>query len=101
MENNINYNKKDIVRKLSYKLNIHHDESKFLLDCTLDVLKDMFLDQGEKIHIEIRNFGVFDIFYTDKRLNARNPKTGEKVVIPKRKKIVFKTSKKIREKLYK
>ena len=101
IKNNINYNKKDIVRRLSYKLNIHSDESKFLLDCTLDVFKDMFLEPTEKTHIEIRNFGVFDIFYTNERSNARNINTGQSVVIPKRKKIVFKPSKKIKEKLYK
>ena len=33
--------------------------------------------------------------------NARNINTGQSVIIPKRKKIVFKASKKIKEKLYK
>ena len=67
----------------------------------LDVFKDIFLEPTEKTHIEIRNFGVFDIFYTNERSNARNINTGQSVIIPKRKKIVFKASKKIKEKLYK
>ena len=97
----INYTKNDIIRKLSYNLNMGYEESKLIFDCTLNTIENMFLDKSEKIHIELRNFGTFNIYYTNERTNARNPKTKERVIIPRRKKIVFKPSKSIKEKLYK
>ena len=42
--------------------------------------------------IEIRNFGRYSIKSLKQRHNARNPKTNQKIYIPKRKKISFKMS---------
>ena len=95
------YTKKDLIKRLSYKLDMRYDESKIILECVLDSFRDLFFTKSDKIHIEIRNFGVFDITITKKRTNARNPKTLENIIIPARKKIVFKPSKKIKNELYK
>jgi len=97
----ITYTRKDISRKLSYKLNMNRSDSRIIFDCVLDVIQDLLLDKTNNTRIELRNFGVFDVKYTKERNNARNPKTKEIVTIPKRKKIVFKASKFIREELYK
>ena len=51
------------------------------------------------MRIELRNFGVFNVYTTKKRFNARNPKTRENVIIPPRKKIVFKASKSLKNQL--
>ena len=95
------YTRKDIARRTSYRLNITYDESKLLMDCFFDVLYQMIIEPKDRVHVEIRNFGVFDVYPTKARQNARNPKTKEKVVIPARKKVVFKPSKKIKNELYK
>ena len=95
------FTRKDIARRLSFKLNISNDESRLLSDCFFDVIYEMIVDPKDKVHIEVRNFGVFDVFPTKSRENARNPKTKEKVIIPPRKKVVFKPSKKIKNELYK
>ena len=97
----ISYTRKDITKRASYKLHLTNDETKILVDCFFDILGEMIIEPKERVHIEIRNFGVFDIVPTKKRQNARNPKTKEKVVIPARKKIVFKPGKKIKNELYK
>ena len=94
------YSKKDIVKRASYKLNMSVNESKIICDCFFEILKEMFLDRNERVHIEVRNFGVFDIKKYNKRTNALNPKTREKVIIPARKKISFNPSKKIKEILH-
>ena len=95
------YKKDDISRRVSFKLDISNDESKILIDCFFDVLCEMIVEPKENIHIEIRNFGVFNVIPTKKRKNARNPKTKEIVVIPPRKKVIFKPSKRIKNELYK
>tara|TARA_Y100000996_G_C22546901_1_gene652181 strand:- start:1456 stop:1770 length:315 start_codon:yes stop_codon:yes gene_type:complete len=93
------YKKNDIIDKISYKLNMNKNESKIILDCVLDSFSELFLTDNELPRIELRNFGVFNTKLTKKRTNARNPKTKENVVIPERKKIVFKAGKKIRNHL--
>tara|TARA_Y100000590_G_scaffold144734_1_gene166368 strand:- start:3 stop:338 length:336 start_codon:yes stop_codon:yes gene_type:complete len=98
--NDKNYSKKDIIKRASYKLNMSVDETKIICDCFFEVIQEMLVEQREKIHIEVRNFGVFNVKRTKQRTNALNPKTKEKVIIPSRKKITFKPSKKIKEIIY-
>jgi len=93
------YKRENMINKISYKLNMNKDESKIILDCVLDSFSELFLADDNTSRIELRNFGVFDVRITKERSNARNPKTKESVIIPKRKKIVFKASKKIRNQL--
>ena len=50
----------------------------------------MLVEQKEIIHIEIRNFGIFDVKKSKSRTNALNPRTKEKIIIPSRKRITFK-----------
>ena len=96
----ITYNRKDLIRKLSYKINMNRNDSKIIVDCFLDVLKDVLLDDKSLSRIELRNFGVFDVVVSEERSNARNPKTKKAVVIPKRKKLIFKPSKNINKGLH-
>ena len=93
------YKRENMINKISYKLNMNKDESKIILDCVLDSFSELFLSDDNASRIELRNFGVFDVRITKERSNARNPKTKESVIIPQRKKIVFKASKKIRNQL--
>ena len=91
------YTKKDLINKVAYKLNMNYEESKIITDCVLDSFKDFFINTSGKNRVEIRNFGIFNILLTKERTNARNPKTKESVIIPERKKVVFKPSKRIKE----
>ena len=95
----ITYTKKDIIRRLSYKLNLGHDESKIIFDNVLFSINDLLTSSENNVRIELRNFGVFNVVKTKERNNARNPKTGEGVIIPSRKKILFKAGKKLNNSL--
>ena len=94
------YTKKDIIKRASYKMHLSQNDCKIISDCFFEILEQMITDNSDSIHIEIRNFGVFNIDKVKERHNALNPKTKEKIVIPKRKRVVFKPSKKIKQKLY-
>ena len=95
------YTKKDIIRRASYKLDMSIEELKIIHNCFIEVMTDMLKENKKRIHLEIRNFGSFDIVPTKLRRNARNPKTKQKVIIPPRKKITFKPSKNIKQEIYK
>ena len=43
--------------------------------------------------VELRDFGRFSIKEIKAKYNARNPKTGEIIYVPKKKKVSFKMSK--------
>ena len=43
--------------------------------------------------IEIRGFGVLNVKHTKPRPTARNPRTGEQVGVPARRKVLFKPGK--------
>ena len=91
------YTKKNLVDKVAYKLNMNYDESKIITDCVLESFQEFFTNTSGKNRVEIRNFGIFNILLKKERTNARNPRTKESVIIPERKKIVFKPGKKIKE----
>lgn len=50
--------------------------------------------RGERV--ELRGFGIFSAARMPRRTNARNPKTGESVVIPERRLPRFKAGKELR-----
>ena len=91
------YTRNDIIDKISYKLDMNYEESKIILESVLDSFTELLISDFNKSRIELRNFGIFDVYKTKKRTNARNPKTKENVVIPPRKKIVFKSSKYVKK----
>ena len=90
------YTRGDLVNKISYKLDMNYEESKIILESVLDSFKELLVTDYNRTRIELRNFGIFDVYKTKERTNARNPKTKENVLIPSRKKIVFKSSKNIK-----
>ncbi len=78
--------KKDIVMKVSNETNLTQIDVKKIVQKTLDVISDS-LQRGETV--ELRNFGVFKVKNRRGRL-GRNPRTGEEVVVPEKKVVVFK-----------
>ena len=71
----ISYTRKDIARRSAFKLNMSNEETKLLMDCFFEIIYEMIIEPRDKIHIEVRNFGIFDVFPTKSRQNARKPKT--------------------------
>jgi integration host factor subunit beta len=60
---------------------------------------DGIIDTLEKEHrIELRNFGVFEVKERKPR-NARNPRTGEKVMVPARFVVTFKPGREMEERV--
>jgi nucleoid DNA-binding protein len=86
--------KKDIIKTLADKFEVSQADSKRIVQGTFNAIVDTLLSEGR---IELRGFGVFEV-KTRKQRNARNPQTGETVVVPERKVIAFKPGKELLEK---
>ncbi len=68
----------------------------------LEKIFDVFLDQMTKSllskqSVEIRSLGTFFVKEIKEKKQARNPKTGEIIYVPKRNKVRFRASKRLKE----
>ncbi|MCX5716303.1 MAG: integration host factor subunit beta [Candidatus Omnitrophica bacterium] len=82
--------KKDIVLQVAEKSglsNLTQVQIKSVIQATLDHIIES-LSKGQTV--ELRNFGVFKV-KTRKGRMGRNPKTGQKVAVPDRKVVVFRS----------
>ena len=81
--------KKDIVRQIAVKHNIPQSDAKNVVQGFLDTVIDVLTEEGR---LELRDFGVFQVKKRAER-KARNPKTGESVIVPERNVVTFKAGK--------
>ena len=90
----------EIISKLSDK--IHRKLKKSELEKILNIVVNTIIDGvKENKSVELRNFGRFSPKKIKQKLNARNPKTGEKIQTSEKKSIAFKMSKELRRKINK
>ena len=87
--------KKDIVRVISESMGLTQLDVKEIVQKTFDTIVDTLATQGR---IELRNFGVFEVKERAPR-KARNPKTGEEVMVPARRVVTFKPGKEMEERI--
>ena len=86
--------KKEIVRQLCDKANqekllkgsLTQLATKEIVQWTFDAIIETLVAEGR---IELRNFGVFEVKKRKPR-QARNPRTGAKVIVPERLVVTFK-----------
>ncbi len=88
--------KADIVELIAEKTGFTVKDVKIVVEQCLTEIKDCL---AEGNHLEIRGFGTFKV-KNHKARKARNPKTNEEVMVPARKKAVFKVSKELNNILY-
>ena len=87
--------KLDMVVEIARKTGLQQEQVKRLLQLTLDGIIDALAREGR---IELRNFGVFEV-RTRKPRKARNPRTGEVVMLNSRKVVVLKPGKVMEERV--
>jgi len=81
--------KKDIVRTISEQLDLPQLRTKELVQRTFDALIEALVTEKR---VELRNFGVFQIKQREARI-ARNPRTGERVMVQAKNVVTFKPGK--------
>jgi nucleoid DNA-binding protein len=87
--------KADLVKIVSAETGIVRKDVALAVDAFLDSVKDS-MKEGK--HIEIRGFGTFKLKVRKERI-GRNPKTEEKVVVPKRVVPTFKFSRDFKDQI--
>ena len=85
--------KKDIVKEISARTGLTQVDTKRVVQQTFDAILDALAQEGR---IELRNFGVFIVKARAAR-KARNPRTGEEVMVPSKKVVTFKPGRKMEE----
>lgn len=81
--------KKDIVRTISDEIGLTQQQTKKIVQRTFDSIIETLVREGR---IELRNFGVFEVKPRAAR-RARNPRTGDEVIVPEKHVVTFKPGK--------
>lgn len=81
--------KRDIVKTIADELQLTQTIAGEIVQKTLDAIVDALVAEER---IELRNFGVFSVKRRAAR-TARNPKTGDSVVVPEKFVVTFKPGK--------
>lgn len=93
--------KKDVSKRVADKMNDKVQNVEHLVDIVFDSIREILSEADPDVRIEIRDFGVFEVKTTKAKPKARNPKTGEIIFVPPRRKTHFKPGKLLKEVLKK
>jgi DNA-binding protein HU-beta len=86
-------NRKDLILKIMKEAQITALQATKALNTTLEAIKAA-LKRGERVTLS--GFGSFEVKIRNPR-KGRNPKTGEEVAIPRKKRVKFNPSKSLKE----
>ena len=87
--------KKEIVKTISEEIGLTQLKTKEIVQKTFDAIVEALVTEGR---IELRNFGVFEVKPRAAR-KARNPRTGDKVLVPAKNVVTFKPGKEMEERV--
>jgi integration host factor subunit beta len=87
--------KRDMVERIAEQVGVTGVQAREIVQATLDSMIETLAATGR---IELRNFGVFTVKVCSPR-KARNPRTGETVMIAERKVVKFKPGKAMADKI--
>ena len=89
--------KKDLARIVADTIGCKNNLTLQMVDSLFDAMRETLIEGNR---IEIRGFGVLEVKDTKPKPAARNPRTGEVVYVPARRKTHFKPGKQLKEALH-
>jgi len=87
--------KKDMAQAIAEEMGLLQTQATEIVQRVFDGIIETLVQEG---HIELRNFGVFEVKQRKPR-TARNPRTGEKVMVPARMVVTFKPGRGMEERV--
>ena len=91
--------KSEIIKQLHKKYpTLKRSQIEAIFDVMFSAISDYLIKEKP---VELRDFGKFTIKTVKAKYNARNPKTGEIIFIPEKKKISFRMSKHLKQRINK
>ena len=85
--------RRDVARQVAGLRSIPIRDADDIVECVLSSIRTMLMTADPEVRLEVRDFGVFEVKLAKAKPRARNPKTGQKVYVPPRRKTHFKPSK--------
>ena len=89
--------KRDLARTVAQEVWCSFPEALAMVEAVFAGMREK-LTQGDRI--EVRGFGVLEVREARARPRARNPRTGEGVFVPARRRVHFKPGRLLREALH-
>ena len=93
--------KKDVAKRTAKLVGERIYITEKIVDGVFTALRQFMAEANYEVRIEIRDFGVFEVKKTKPKPKARNPKTGEIIYVPARRKTHFKAGRLLKEVLKK
>ena len=87
------YTKRDIVKRVASAANEDILSTTKRVNEVFTAIREILMTANPSARIEIRDFGVLEVKPTKSKPKARNPKSGEIIYVPSRRKTHFKPSK--------
>ena len=87
------YTKKDIVRRVAETNHQKMNTTAKWVDDVFQAIREIMMSANPELRIEVRDFGVLEVKLTKSKPKARNPKSGEIIFVPSRRKTHFKPGK--------
>lgn len=84
---------KRVAKMMGQKIYITEE----FVNAVFNSLREILSEADPEIRIEIRDFGVFEVKETKPKPKARNPRTGEIIYVPARRKTHFKPGKLLKD----
>ena len=89
--------KKEVSKRVAKKLGRKIYVTEEYVNSVFEALREILSEADPEIRIEIRDFGVFEVKQTKPKPKARNPRTGEIIFVPARRKTHFKPGKLLKD----
>lgn len=89
--------KKDLAKSVADTLGCKNNLTLEMVNSLFEAMRETLIEGNR---IEIRGFGVLEVKDTKPKPAARNPRTGEVVYVPARRKTHFKPGKQLKEALH-
>ena len=91
--------KSEVIKQLHKKHPaLNRSQTQAVVDIIFDTIAESLIRHNP---VELRDFGRFSIKTIKAKYNARNPKTGEIIYVPEKKKVSFKMSKHLKQEINK
>lgn len=97
MSTMVTITKKDVAKRTAKLVSERIYITEKIVDGVFTALRQFMAEANPEVRIEIRDFGVFEVKKTKPKPKARNPKTGEIIYVPARRKTHFKAGKLLKE----
>ncbi len=89
--------KKEVAKRVAKKLGQKIYITEEFVNAVFTSLREILSEADPEIRIEIRDFGVFEVKQTKPKPKARNPRTGDIIYVPARRKTHFKPGKLLKD----